>query len=75
MIELAKEVEVFIMGWRSWQRLHLFTFRHTEMYTRGKLMFSDAPWKKREVVKYHLYLIFLQVLSLKLEVLRFPRQV
>ena len=58
--------------WGSWERLHLYLFYHTKMYTRGKKSTSAyVLWKKRKLVKFYSICVVIIIF----EVLRFPRPV
>jgi len=74
MEKLAREDEVFIVDEEVDRGCNCTVFTMQRCRHVAKLVFADVPWKKRKVVKFHLYLIFLQSLIINLEVLRFPRQ-
>jgi len=65
MAKLAREDELFIVDEEVDRGCSCTVFTRQKCTHVAKLVFVDVPWKKREVVKFYLYLnFFLQVLSL-----------
>jgi len=71
MAKLAREDEVFIVDEEVERGCICTVFTMQRCTHVAKLGFADVLWKKREVVKFNLYLTCVVIINL--EVLRFPR--